>query len=98
MYLGKFVEFVESNEFYSNFLYLYIQVLFFVILIFDLKIFKERIRIILEGDVLSFLNFLSGCRFRIRCRYVFDRCKEEELVFKDVGFGYYVVCYLMDRK
>lgn len=24
MYLGKFVEFVESNEFYSNFLYLYI--------------------------------------------------------------------------
>lgn len=35
MYRGKIVEFVLSDEFYWNFVYLYIKVLFLVILFFD---------------------------------------------------------------
>ncbi|WPX08055.1 dipeptide ABC transporter ATP-binding protein [Caldicellulosiruptor danielii] len=98
MYLGKLVELAESNELYSNPLHPYTQALLSAIPIPDPKISKERTRIILEGDVPSPLNPPTGCRFRTRCKYAFDRCKEEEPTFKDVGSGHYVACHLMDRK
>lgn len=98
MYLGTLVELAESNELYSNPLHPYTQALLSAIPIPDPKISKERTRIILEGDVPSPLNPPTGCRFRTRCKYVFDRCKEEEPVLKDVGSGHYVACHLMDRK
>jgi len=98
MYLGKLVELAESNELYSNPLHPYTQALLSAIPIPDPKISKERTRIILEGDVPSPLNPPTGCRFRTRCKYAFDRCKEEEPKFRDVGSGHYVACHLMDKK
>ena len=38
--------------------------------------YRKREQILLEGELPSPLNPPSGCRFRTRCRYVTDLCKE----------------------
>lgn len=40
----------------------------------------------------------SGCKYRLRCRYAFDRCRTDKPLLKDIGSGESVACHLFDGK
>lgn len=98
MYLGKLVEVADADKLYDTPEHPYSQALLSAIPIPDPDVMKTSERIILEGDVPSPLNPPSGCRFRTRCRYAFDRCASEEPSLRDIGEGHMVACHLMDDK
>jgi len=98
MYLGKLVEVADADKLYETPEHPYSQALLSAIPIPDPDVMKTSERIILEGDVPSPLNPPSGCRFRTRCRYAFDRCASEEPQLRDIGDGHMVSCHLMDEK
>lgn len=97
MYLGNLVEITTSAELYKNPIHPYTQALLSSIPIPDPDVAKSSKRIVLEGDVPSPVNPPSGCKFRTRCRYAMDICKEVDPVFKNIGNEHYVACHLLDK-
>ncbi len=93
MYLGKVVEVSETRELFSTPLHPYTQALLSAIPIPDPEIKKERI--LLQGDIPSPINPPSGCRFRTRCRFAKDICKQQEPPLVDVGGEHYVACHFV---
>jgi peptide/nickel transport system ATP-binding protein/oligopeptide transport system ATP-binding protein len=51
----------------------------------------------LTGEVPSALSLPSGCCFRTRCPFAWDRCAKERPVLQDVGGGQSVACHLLDE-
>ena len=94
MYLGKMVEMASREALYKDPLHPYTQALMSAIPVPDPTI--KRQRIILQGDVPSPLHPPSGCRFHTRCPLAFDKCHEEEPVFKDYGDLHYAACWLLE--
>ncbi|MGD9569310.1 MAG: ABC transporter ATP-binding protein [Sedimentibacter sp.] len=97
MYLGSLVEVANSKELYANPVHPYTQALLSSIPIPDPDIAEASNRIVLEGDVPSPVNPPSGCKFRTRCRYVMDVCKEVVPVVKEVSKDHFVACHLLDK-
>ena len=73
MYLGKIVEFADSEELYRNPIHPYTKALLSAIPVPDPK-GKEQ-RIILIGDVPSPMNPPPGCHFNPRCPLAGPECK-----------------------
>lgn len=94
MYLGKMMEFAESNELYTHPMHPYTQALLSAIPIPDPDEGTQKKRIILEGEIPSPINPPEGCRFKGRCRYAKDICAEETPALKDMGNGHMVACHL----
>ncbi len=97
MYLGHFVELVESEELYKNPLHPYTQALLTAIPEPDPEIAKKRNRIILKGEIPSPVNPPSGCKFRTRCPFAKDICSQQVPEFKDYGSGHYVACHFTGK-
>ena len=95
MYLGKLMEFAESSELYTHPVHPYTQALLSAIPIPDPDEGAKKKRIILEGEIPSPINPPEGCRFKGRCRYAKDICKEETPVLKDIGNGHMAACHLL---
>jgi peptide/nickel transport system ATP-binding protein len=92
MYLGKIVEIAERRSLFANPRHPYTRALLSAVPVPDPT--ARRDRIILTGDVPSPISPPSGCRFHTRCPYVFDRCRIEEPLLRDVGAGQKAACHL----
>ena len=92
MYLGKIVEIAERRTLFANPRHPYTRALLSAVPVPDPT--ARRDRIILTGDVPSPINPPSGCRFHTRCPYVFDRCRTEEPLLREVGEGQKAACHL----
>ncbi len=97
MYLGSLVEVANSKELYANPVHPYTQALLSSIPIPDPDIAEASNRIVLEGDVPSPVNPPSGCKFRTRCRYAMDICKEVSPALKEVGKEHFAACHLLNK-
>lgn len=95
MYLGKIVEFADTEELYKNPLHPYAQALFASIPIPDPT--KRKKKAPLLGEVPSPVNPPSGCRFHPRCPLAMEICKQEEPQLVDVGGGHYVACHALTK-
>jgi len=95
MYLGKIVEFAETEELYKKPLHPYAQALFASIPVPDPTKRKERAPLL--GEVPSPINPPSGCRFHPRCSLAMDICSQEEPPLLDVGGGHFVACHAVNR-
>jgi oligopeptide transport system ATP-binding protein len=97
MYLGKIVEMMDAEEVYKNPLHPYTIALFSAVPITDYYVEKQRMRIILEGEVPSPIHAPSGCSFHPRCRFATEECKETTPRLSDVGGGHKVACHNLDK-
>lgn len=91
MYLGKIVEFADTDELFSRPIHPYTQALISAIPIPDPK--KKMNRIILPGEVPSPINPPKGCRFNPRCTCTESSCRIEEPKLTDIGKGHLVACH-----
>ncbi|MBM7573701.1 ABC transporter ATP-binding protein [Aquibacillus albus] len=94
MYLGKVVEYGPAEEVYKEQLHPYTQAL--VKSSPSMTRDRKKSFYVIEGEIPSPIHPPSGCRFRTRCPFAFDRCAQEvpELIHKKGEHK--VSCFLYD--
>lgn len=95
MYLGKLVEYGETDLIFNNPKHPYTEALFAAIP----DINTDNIEVIktLEGNIPSSINPPSGCRFHTRCPYVMDVCKQKEPELKTCADNRLTACHKINR-
>lgn len=96
MYLGRVVEYAESEELYSNPSHPYTKLLLKSIPVPDPTVNVEFVP--LEGDPPSPAVPPPGCRFHTRCPSRFEICDKEIPMTVDLGSGHLVECHLFKAK
>lgn len=74
MYLGRIIEFAETEELFESPRHPYTKALFSAVPLPNPEM-RERERIILKGDLPSPSNPPEGCHFHTRCPVAMDICK-----------------------
>jgi oligopeptide transport system ATP-binding protein len=91
MYLGKIVEYGNSEAIYRRRLHPYTKALFSAALPSHPDSTHEEI--ILPGEVPTAVNPPSGCHFHPRCFYADDICSQMEPPQEEAGTDHKVVCH-----
>lgn len=97
MYLGKVVEIGKNDRVYNHQKHPYTKFLLDSIP----EITEEpdlQKKASLSGDLPSPANPPSGCTFRTRCPFAFDRCSEEVPLLKEVEDDHFAACHLNDKQ
>lgn len=95
MYLGKMVEYSDTEELFSNPRHPYTEALMSAVPVADPDVKIERIP--LEGEIPNPANPPSGCYFHTRCRYCQEKCKCEAPDFKEITPGHFVACHYAEE-
>ncbi|MDN5788392.1 ABC transporter ATP-binding protein [Pseudorhodobacter sp.] len=95
MYLGFMVENAPRDVLFSRPRHPYTRALLSAAP--SIKAHRDREEITLTGEVPSALTLPSGCCFRTRCPFAWDRCTAERPKLQDVGEGQTVACHLTDE-
>jgi oligopeptide/dipeptide ABC transporter ATP-binding protein len=95
MYVGRIVETAKTDEVFTKPLNPYTQALLAAIPIPDPE--KNRIKIILQGEVPSATNPPPGCRFNPRCHYATDLCREKEPALREITPGHFSACHYSEK-
>jgi oligopeptide/dipeptide ABC transporter ATP-binding protein len=92
MYLGRIVEIANSKELYENPLHPYTKALLSAVPVPNPIIERERVRIVLQGEVPSPAHPPAGCHFHPRCSIATDDCKAVIPTLRSVGGTHQVAC------
>lgn len=92
MYLGKVVEMGQTKDVFEQMAHPYTKALISAVPTVDAD--GQKKTIFLEGEIPSPINPPSGCYFRTRCPYVFQRCELEEPPLVDLGGEHFCACHL----
>ena len=91
MYLGKMVEFSETEKLFEKPMHPYTEALLSAVPVADPTIQMERIP--LTGEIPNPANPPSGCYFHTRCRYCTQKCKEVTPEYEEVEPNHFVACH-----
>ncbi len=93
MYLGRIVEIASSKELYQNPLHPYTKALLSAVPIPNPVVERERVRIVLKGEVPSPAHPPVGCHFHPRCEIASQECRDDKPLLHDAGNGHQVACF-----
>jgi len=91
MYLGRIVEIGPAEEVCANPVHPYTKALLSALPNADPRARHRGVQV--KGEVPDAIQIPSGCRFRPRCPYAFEKCTVEPMHLK-VGPDHYAACYL----
>ena len=94
MYLGTMVEIGRTEQIMESAAHPYTKALLSAIPIADPRKEKARQQIILEGDIPSPSDEISGCRFAGRCPEAREVCSKEKPETYEIEEGHFVTCHL----
>ena len=97
MYLGRIMEMAPTVDFFRNPRHPYTKMLLSsipVVLESEKSVLPEKV--ISKGEIPSPVDIPSGCRFRTRCPYAFDKCVEVEPEMQEISKNHISACHLLD--
>lgn len=97
MYLGKIMEYGDTDTLFSNPKHPYTKALIDSIPSIDPEFEKSRPKSIIEGDIPSAANPPSGCVFRTRCPIAEDKCSKVVPELKEYDNKQKVACIKVEE-
>lgn len=91
MYLGRCIEFADTDDIFDNPMHPYTVSLLDAIPIADISSRSREFQLI-KGEVTSPINPKPGCRFAARCPYATAECTVGEIPLKEVSPGHFAAC------
>lgn len=95
MYVGKLVEWSNTDHLYHHPQHPYTEALLSSIPRPDPTIHKKRV--LIEGEVANPANPPTGCYFHPRCPYAEAICKHEEPLLREVEPGHFAACHFSEK-
>ena len=91
MYLGRMVEFGNTEALFEKPLHPYTEALLSAVPVADPTVQIERIP--LKGEIPNPANPPSGCFFHTRCQYCTEKCMQEVPPYVEQEPGHFVACH-----
>jgi peptide/nickel transport system ATP-binding protein len=95
MYLGKVVELAENDQLFLDSRHPYTRALLSAAPVIEKRRYQPE-NYLLEGEPPDPIDIPSGCSFRTRCPFAFERCTQEDPDLYRRAEGGLSACYLAD--